>query len=912
MPRAITAKGEDMRRFCQRLCAAAFLIALVTLAFALAPSTARAENMPSVWYRSHVQRIGWQGQVIGGTTSGTTGRALRLEALQISLSTNEDLGIAYSSHVQRIGWQGEVTGGKTSGTTGKAWRLEAIRIRLTGSAACNYHVQYRVHAQTYGWLGWAEDGEIAGSCGYAKRLEAVEIRIVRARDGSVAGGVTGTASHVRDALSGEAHIQSLGWNGTRSAEVGDSLTLGTTGRALRMEAVKLQVSPNLGQGGIAYNAHVQTYGWQGNMENSATWVSNGAVSGTTGRAKRIEGIQLQLTGSLAQKYEIWYRCCIQTYGWLGWTHDGRVAGSFGLAKRLEAIEMKLVPKGGSRPKQTSVACMGITSDGAYAQATAANGTSMRFNLANDILYLPSWASSVTFPSHMRASASASDIEATNTISVAGGKSTVWLSMSKALPPTPITIMRSASIPSVSLSSADATQDRAWIESSADHSNKAKGSMTMVWPDGSVSYSGGLSQIKGRGNYTWTLSKRPYQIKLSSAADLLCTGDGANAAKTWVLLACYGDPALMRDMISFGMARSMGQSQTPESCFVDLWYDNEYRGTYQLCEKVQIGSGRVDIDEDSGSFLVELDAAYYTDESTWFNTSVGPFVMKDSDDASEPQLSDASEMFQKLIDAGSDPALFDVNERTDSTSLTPEDPVMDLDSAVVQWLINTLAKNRDFNYSSTFFYYDAACNTVFSGPLWDHNAAYGDHPKAVAQSVTGMEYSSDSWYYDNPLFRKRVREVFNDTFKPLVNGTVLGSGDAVQGTCSISGLVSLLCGSQSLNQSLWGVTANGSYGLIGNTWESNVDGLRSWIASRLAYMDSIINSSSWYDDSILTASADAEAEQIEDEATSKDKAQLDEGQLNGEETESETDEALDDSAGDSSSGEDSAQDAIAST
>ena len=76
-------------------------------------------------------------------------------------------------------------------------------------------------------------------------------------------------------------------------------------------------------------------------------VSNGAMSGTSGQAKRLEAIELELYGEVAYYYDVYYRVHAQSYGWLGWAKNGDLAGSSGMAKRLEAIEIKVVPKGES-------------------------------------------------------------------------------------------------------------------------------------------------------------------------------------------------------------------------------------------------------------------------------------------------------------------------------------------------------------------------------------------------------------------------------------------------------------------------------------------------------------------------------------------------------------------------------------
>ena len=56
---------------------------------------------------------------------------------------------------------------------------------------------------------------------------------------------------------------------------------------------------------------------------------------------------------MAEKYDIYYRTHIQTYGWTDWAKNGQSCGSEGLAKRLEGIEIRLVPKGLAAPGATS-------------------------------------------------------------------------------------------------------------------------------------------------------------------------------------------------------------------------------------------------------------------------------------------------------------------------------------------------------------------------------------------------------------------------------------------------------------------------------------------------------------------------------------------------------------------------------
>lgn len=131
----------------------------------------------NVKYQAHVQRIGWQSQVKNNSIAGTTGKALRLEALKINVDTSySNVKIKYRTHVQRRGWLPYVYNGQVSGTTGQELRVEAIQIKLEGAPA-GYHVQYQVHIQGKGWTSWVQDGQVAGTTGQYRRLEAVRIKI---------------------------------------------------------------------------------------------------------------------------------------------------------------------------------------------------------------------------------------------------------------------------------------------------------------------------------------------------------------------------------------------------------------------------------------------------------------------------------------------------------------------------------------------------------------------------------------------------------------------------------------------------------------------------------------------------------------------------------------------------------------
>lgn len=360
----------------------------------------------TVNYQTHVQSYGWQAWQSDGETSGTTGKSKRLEGIQIKLDHMPVAGgIEYRTHIQGIGWETSYKkNGAMSGTSGQSKRLEAIQIRLTGEMAEQYDVYYRVHAQQFGWLGWAKNDAPSGTAGFSYRLEGIQIKLVKkgaAAPGSTASpfkqGYKVTVKHqsengktlkteTKTVLSGTSytakaksfsgyhlsgstsqtvtvnaaktitfkylvnapdvrytsHVQKIGWQST----VKNGATSGTTGKSLRIEALKVSLGSSKLSGSIETRAHVQGIGWQ-------DYVKAGAISGTSGQSKRVEAIQVRLTGEIAKYYDVYYRVHAQQFGWLGWGKNGTSAGTQGYSYRVESLQIRLVHKGQAAPGSTS-------------------------------------------------------------------------------------------------------------------------------------------------------------------------------------------------------------------------------------------------------------------------------------------------------------------------------------------------------------------------------------------------------------------------------------------------------------------------------------------------------------------------------------------------------------------------------
>lgn len=136
------------------------------------------------------------------------------------------------------------------------------------------------------------------------------------------------------------HGQDYGWEEDWKK---DGQTSGTEGKCKRLEAIQIKL-PGGVSGSIEYRTHIQDIGWEKN------WSKNGAVSGTEGQCKRLEAIQIRLTGEVAENYDVYYSVHAENFGWLGWAKNGEEAGTAGYGYRLEAIKIQLVTKGDKAPE----------------------------------------------------------------------------------------------------------------------------------------------------------------------------------------------------------------------------------------------------------------------------------------------------------------------------------------------------------------------------------------------------------------------------------------------------------------------------------------------------------------------------------------------------------------------------------
>ncbi|MFT4112954.1 CotH kinase family protein [Silvibacterium sp.] len=410
-----------------------------------------------------------------------------------------------------------------------------------------------------------------------------------------------------------------------------------------------------------------------------------------------------------------------------------------------------------------------------------------------------------------------------------------------------------------------------------------GTVSITSSDGQTSYlpnssdSDNTATFHVHGNSTALMPKLPYEMKLGTSVDLLTamglscpyvTSSGkaiCDKSKTYVLLANYDDKTLLRDWAASALANAIpmggdylssaagsptpsGTSTlmpwAPHSLYVELYLNGEYEGTYQLIEKVNVDSHRINIteltDTDtsgdlSGGYQMEIDQEKGEDYN--FVTPEGVDIgMVDPDFT--PEVPEQEDYITSYVDTAED-ALFS-SSFTDAT--TGWRAYFDEAAAVNFYIVNDLMGNVDGGdfYSSDYFYKAADNPLIYMGPIWDFDISSGNinYSTILSPAVTYMQTEAP-WYaqwFKDPAFKADVATQWN----ALKNNGVLS-----QWLTSISTQATALEQAQTNNFLRWPMVGIRVWpnALAMGSYDSEVSYMTNWIKLRMGYLDAVLNDKS---------------------------------------------------------------------
>ena len=417
---------------------------------------------------------------------------------------------------------------------------------------------------------------------------------------------------------------------------------------------------------------------------------------------------------------------------------------------------------------------------------------------------------------------------------------------------------------------------------ADKDHKEAGSIVITTGTGEVQYSGALDYIKGRGNSTWDLDKKPYNIKLAKKANLF----GMGKAKKWCLLANHSDATKLRNDLGYTFSQTLGNALTSDVVMTNLYCNGVYMGAYSVTEKVEIGENRVDIynlsdatevvndaDLDSyplggaqgvrtpdtykyfnvpndpaditGGYLLELEKILrYESEPTGFSTPIGQTVtIKEPENASQAQSKYIFNYYKAFEDALYSPTGFNAKGKyyTD---------YIDLEELAAAYIVQEFTENFDGCSSSFYLYKNTGDEKFHLGPTWDLDLALGNgfqnnlitlglHPEdPFVPYVYSTHIANSIKWYPSLLGQALNHADFIAAVKNLWQTSGLSAAQAMLD--SVDEKAASVRSAVLMDAVLWRQLGAGAVAAASSGYPDRINLLKSFISNRIAFMNNYLS------------------------------------------------------------------------
>lgn len=345
------------------------------------------------------------------------------------------------------------------------------------------------------------------------------------------------------------------------------------------------------------------------------------------------------------------------------------------------------------------------------------------------------------------------------------------------------------------------------------------------------------RIRGRGNSTWGLSKKPYRLKFNEKAKLL--GKGYANTKNWVLMANHADKTMLRNATANFIGKKLGLPFNPGSRFVDLVLNNSYRGTYQITDHIDIRKHRVDITEQefaavdtsdiTGGYLIEADG-FAAGDPVWFNTSWNvPVSVKSPDEDVVNQ--DQIDYIRDFINDFESRLSYDVLEDPQEGYRSVVDS-----TTLAAWILSTEFTANVDGYFSAFLYKERQDDKLYFGPLWDYDIAFNNCNRKGDVTRRLMMYDG----FGNDVVAPWVRRMYEDPWmKNLLSerwGKAIRKGIVDKTLAYVDSMALVIDQTQALNSTKWPLDRH-VYNEITlySTYQEGVDYMKKFIREHASYL-----------------------------------------------------------------------------
>ena len=376
---------------------------------------------------------------------------------------------------------------------------------------------------------------------------------------------------------------------------------------------------------------------------------------------------------------------------------------------------------------------------------------------------------------------------------------------------------------------------------------------------------GYVALKYRGNSSFTSSdKKPYSIRTldkpleqgGKKKNVSILGMGKD--NDWALLAPYSDKSMIRDILSFTLARPYFE-YVPHTRLCEVILDETYYGVYIMSERVGKGKNRLNLpspgtqgDALTGGYLLEVDRAdetVYTSKHHPYKEygveATDKYIYYQSKSMDwEEMTTEQRSYIEGRIDEME--AAFAAPNYTDPN--VGYRKYIDVTSFIDYQLSTEFAHNNDgYRLSTNLYKRRDSENGRFKTSLWDMNIAFGnvDYYNGWRTDTWVYNLNKEIYQQDNNLVPFYWQRLQNDPeyIKELKERWKKYREEAYSDahiTQVIDSLTHLLndYGAQQRNSQAW--PRWGKYvwpnKFVANNYDEEIAYIKQWITRRLAFMD----------------------------------------------------------------------------
>jgi hypothetical protein len=389
-----------------------------------------------------------------------------------------------------------------------------------------------------------------------------------------------------------------------------------------------------------------------------------------------------------------------------------------------------------------------------------------------------------------------------------------------------------------------------------------GNITYVSDSANV-YSGRIG-IEIRGATSSGYPQKPFNIETRDSA-----GHNNNVSllgmpkdNDWVLISNYGDRSLMRNLLPHILFREMG-NYSPRFELCEVLIDSNYKGIYLFGEKIKRDNNRVHIanltpadtlgDALTGGYMLQQN---YWDPSNSFQSNYSPINYPGLDIhflyeyPKPPGIRPAQKAYIAAYVDSLETALYSAEFADTSIGYRK---YLDTKSFIDYFLVNEVARNADGFKKSIFYYKNKNSNggKLKAGPVWDFDWAWknisacsmfaGFDGSGWAHHVNDcgqQDINSSEWYIrmlQDSTFRNELRCTYESYRKTMLDTSHIFNYIDSTGLRVIN--------AQARHFYKWPIlgeaVAAPETGPLATTYYGELDSLKSWIGTRLHWLDANI-------------------------------------------------------------------------